>query len=111
MDVHVDQQLLGESADGDSLPDDSLPDVPLPNVPFPDFPLPDVPLLDALLPGVPPDDLVWDERTHPRVAEEVIVVEFRLGSGSCLVCFICSYLSISGIDHYTHREVLASLRV
>jgi len=36
---------------------------------------------------------------------------FGLGSGSCLVRFLCSNLSISGIDYYTCREVLGLLRV
>jgi len=40
-----------------------------------------------------------------------MVVAFGLGSGSCLVCFLCSNLFISGIEYYTHREVFGSLRV
>ena len=39
-----------------------------------------------------------------------MVVAFRLGSGSCLVHFLCSNLFISGIDYYTHREVFGSLK-
>jgi len=35
-DVDVDQQLLGESADGDSLPDVPIPDIPLPDIPPPE---------------------------------------------------------------------------
>jgi len=66
VDVDVDQQLQIESAGGDS-----LPDVPLPNVP---------------LPEARPDGSVGEEWTSPRVAEEAMVVAFRLGSGSCLSC-------------------------
>jgi len=64
--VDVNQQLVGESAGGDS-----LPDIPLPDVPFDDVPLPDEPLL----------------MTHPAglVGEKVMVVAFRLGSGSGLL--------------------------
>jgi hypothetical protein len=40
-----------------------------------------------------------------------MVVAFWLGSGSCLVCFLCSNLFISGIDYYTGREVFGSLKV
>jgi len=40
-----------------------------------------------------------------------MVVVFRLGSGSCLVRFLCSNLFISGIDYYTRREVFGSLKV
>jgi len=40
-----------------------------------------------------------------------MVVAFGLGLGSCLVCFLCSTLFISGIDYYTHREVFGLLRV
>ena len=40
-----------------------------------------------------------------------MVVAFQLGTGSCLVGFLCSNLCISGIDYYTHREVFGSLRV
>jgi hypothetical protein len=40
-----------------------------------------------------------------------MVVAFGLGSGSCLVCFLCSNLFISGIDYYTRREIFGSLKV
>ena len=40
-----------------------------------------------------------------------MVVAFGLGSGCCLVCFLCPNLNISGIDYYTHREVFGSLTV
>jgi hypothetical protein len=40
-----------------------------------------------------------------------MVVAFRLGSGSCLVCFRCSNLLISGINYYPNHEVLRSLKV
>jgi hypothetical protein len=40
-----------------------------------------------------------------------MVVAFWLGSVSCLVRFLCSNLSISGIDYYTRREVFGSLKV
>ena len=40
-----------------------------------------------------------------------MVVAFGLGSGSCLVRFLCSNLYISGIDYYTRREVFGSLKV
>jgi hypothetical protein len=40
-----------------------------------------------------------------------MVVAFRLGSCSCLVCFLCSDLFISGIDYYTRHEVFGSLKV
>jgi len=95
-DVDVDQQLLGESADGDSLTDVSLPDICLPDVP---------------LPEARPDGSVGEEQTSPRVAEEAMVVVFGLGSGSCLVRFLCSNLFISHIDYYTSRKVFGSLRV
>jgi hypothetical protein len=39
-----------------------------------------------------------------------MVVVFGLGSGSCLVRFLCSNLFISGIDDYTRREVFGSLK-
>jgi hypothetical protein len=38
-------------------------------------------------------------------------VAFRLGSGFCAVRFLCSNLFISGIDHYTRRDVFGSLKV
>ena len=34
-----------------------------------------------------------------------MVVVFGLGSGSCLVRFLCSTIVISGIDCYTCRKV------
>jgi len=40
-----------------------------------------------------------------------MVVAFGLGSGSCLVRFLCSDLFLSGIDYYTRREVFGSLKV
>jgi hypothetical protein len=40
-----------------------------------------------------------------------MVVEFGLGSGSCLVPFLCSNLCIVGIDYYTLREGFGSLKV
>jgi hypothetical protein len=40
-----------------------------------------------------------------------MVVAFGLGSGSCLVCFLCSDLFMLGIDYYTRREVFGSLKV
>jgi len=40
-----------------------------------------------------------------------MVVVLGLGSGSCLVRFLCSNLSISGIDYYTRREVFGLLKV
>jgi len=39
-----------------------------------------------------------------------MIVVFGLGSGSCLVQFLCSNLCISGIDYYTCREVFGLLR-
>jgi hypothetical protein len=38
-------------------------------------------------------------------------VAFGLGSGSCLVRFLCCNLFISGIDYYTRCEVFGSLKV
>jgi len=40
-----------------------------------------------------------------------MVVAFGLGSGSCLVRFLCSNLFISGIDYYMHHKVFGSLKV
>jgi len=40
-----------------------------------------------------------------------MVVTFWLGSGSCLVSFLCSNLFISGIEYYTCHVVSGSLRV
>jgi len=85
-DVDVDQQLLGKSAGGNC-----LPDVPLPEA--------------------HPDDFVGVEWTSPCIAEEAMVVAFWLELGCCLVCFLCSDQFISGIDYYTRREGLGSLRV
>jgi hypothetical protein len=41
----------------------------------------------------------------PRITEEARVVVFRFGSGSYLVCFLCSNLFIPAIYYYTCREV------
>jgi len=102
----VDQQLLIKSAGGNSLPDVPLPDIPLPDVPLSDVTLPDVALPEARLYGS-----VGEECTSPRVAEEVMIVVFRYGWGSCLVHFLCSNLFISGIDFYICRKVFESLKV
>jgi len=40
-----------------------------------------------------------------------MVVAYGLGSGSCLVCFLCSNIFISGIDYYTRPKVFGSLKV
>jgi hypothetical protein len=40
-----------------------------------------------------------------------MVVAFGLGSGSCLVRFLCSNLFISGIDYYMRRKIFGSLKV
>jgi hypothetical protein len=104
--MHVDRQLLGESAGGNSLPDDSLPDMPLPVISVPDSPLPDV-----QHPGAHPDDLVGKQQISPHIAQQVMVVAFREGSGSCLVHLLCSILLISCIDHYTYSKVFGLLRV
>ena len=40
-----------------------------------------------------------------------MVFGFRLGSGSCPVCFVLSNLSISGIEYYMRCEVCGSLWV
>jgi hypothetical protein len=40
-----------------------------------------------------------------------MVVVFGLGSGSCLVRFLCSNLFNSGIDYYTCHEVFGLLKV
>jgi len=68
----------------------------LPDLPFPDFILPDVPSPEAH-----PDGSVGEECNSPHIGGEAMVVAFRLGSGSCLVCFLCSNLFIRGIDYYT----------
>ena len=61
VDVDVAKQLLIESAGGDSLP-------------------------DVTLPAPRPDGSVGEELTSPRLADEAMVVAFRLASGSCLSC-------------------------
>jgi hypothetical protein len=40
-----------------------------------------------------------------------MVVAFGVRSCSCLVRFLCSNLVISGMDYYTRREVVGSLKV
>jgi len=40
-----------------------------------------------------------------------MVVAFGLGSGSCLVRFLCSNLFMSAVDYYTRCEVFGLLRV
>jgi len=40
-----------------------------------------------------------------------MVVAFGLGSGSCLVRFLCSNLFISEIDYYMCHKVFGSLKV
>jgi len=40
-----------------------------------------------------------------------MIVACRLGSGSCLVRFLCSNLFISDIYYYTRRKVFGSLKV
>jgi hypothetical protein len=40
-----------------------------------------------------------------------MVVVSRLGSGSCLLHFLCSNLFILGIFYYTCRKVFGSLKV
>jgi len=40
-----------------------------------------------------------------------MVVGFGLGLSSCLVCFLCSNLFISGIDYYTCRAVFGLLKI
>jgi len=79
--VHVDRQLLIELAGGDS-----LPNVPVPDVTHPDVPPADVPLRGVPVPEARPDGSVGEEATCPRVAEEAMVVAFRLGSGSSPSC-------------------------
>jgi hypothetical protein len=49
--------------------------------------------------------------TSPRVAEEAMIVGFKLGSGSCLVHFLCSNAFTSGIYYYTRHEVFGLLNV
>jgi hypothetical protein len=116
-DLNMDSQLqIGNSAGGDCLPgvpfpDVPLPDVPLPHVPLPVLPLPTLPLPDAPLPEACPDGSVGEELTCPHVAEQAMAVAFVLESGSCLLCFLCWNIFISGIDYYTCCEVFGSLRV
>jgi len=90
-DEDFEHQLLGKSAGGNNLPHISLPDVPLPEEPH--------------------DCSVGEEWTSPRIAAGVMVVASGLGSGSCLVRFLCSNLFISGTDYYMCRKVSGSLRV
>ena len=40
-----------------------------------------------------------------------MVVAFRLGLDSCLVCFLCSTLFISGIYYYILGQVFGSFKV
>jgi hypothetical protein len=40
-----------------------------------------------------------------------MIAVFRLGCGSCLVCFLLFNLFITGIDYYTRRKVFGSLKV
>jgi len=40
-----------------------------------------------------------------------MVISIGLGSGSCLVRFLCSNLVLSAVDYYTRREVFELLRV
>jgi hypothetical protein len=97
----LDQQLQIELAGGNI-----HPDIPLPDVPHPDVHLPDV-----LLPKACQDGCVSEVLISSRVVAEAMVVLFGLGSGSCLVYFLCSNLFISGIDYYTRHEVFGSLKV
>jgi hypothetical protein len=60
-DVDVEQQLLGELANGDGVPDGPVPDVPHLDVPLPDVPRPDVPLPDVPFPEARPDGSVGEE--------------------------------------------------
>jgi len=100
-DVDLNQQLLIELAGGDGLTDVPVRDVPLYDVPVPDVPLP----------KVCPDGSVGEKSTRPSVADETMVVAFRVGSGRCLVRGLCCNLFSSGIDYYTRREVFGSLKV
>jgi len=90
-DMNVDHQQLGELVGGDS-----LPDLPLSNIPLPVLHL---------------EGSVGEKRTSIHLAEEVKVVKFGVGLGSCLVRVLGSNLFISGIDYYTCCEVFGSLRV
>jgi len=90
-DGDMNQQLVIELAGGDSFSEVPFPDVPLPNA--------------------RPECLVGEELTRPGIGEEAMVVAFGLGSGSCLVRFLCFNLFFSGIDYYTRREVFGSLKV
>jgi hypothetical protein len=60
---------------------------------------------------VHPEGSVGEESTCPHVAEMAMVVAFCIGSGSCLVRFLCANLSISGIYYDTRCEVFGSLKV
>jgi hypothetical protein len=42
----------------------------------------------------------------PRIAEEAMFIVFELRSGSCVVQFLSSNLSNSGINDYTRRKVI-----
>jgi hypothetical protein len=86
VDVDVDQQVVMEVAGGDNLHDVALPEAR-------------------------PDGFVSEESTSPRVTEDAMVVAFRLGSGSCLVRFLCANLLISGIYFDARRVVFGSLKV
>jgi hypothetical protein len=55
---------------------------------------PDFPFRDVLLPEVRPDGSEDNELTSPRIDEKAMVVAFRLGSGSCIVHFLCPRLFI-----------------
>jgi hypothetical protein len=81
LDLDKDQQLLIAAAGVDSLSH--------------------VPFRNVSLPGVHPDGSVPEVSTSPRVADQAIVVVSGLGSGTCLVRFLCSYQLISGIDYHT----------
>jgi len=95
-----------ELAGGDSLPNVPLPDLLLQDVPWPGVTLPDDPLAVAR-----PDGPVGEEQTSPRFADVAMMIALRLVSGSCLVHFLCSNQLISGIYHYTRREVFELLKV
>jgi hypothetical protein len=100
-DVNLDQQLLIPSPGGDS-----LLEFPFPNVSLADIPLPNVLLSNVPLPEARPEGSVCKEQSSPRVAMNAVVVAFELGTGSCLVHFLCSNIFISCIDYYMRREVL-----
>jgi len=100
------------------VPDVPVPDVPVPNVPVPNVSVPNVPVTNFAVPDVPVqnapllyaplaevrlDGSVGEKWTSSRVAEEVMVIVFRLWSGSHHVLGLCSNLFISSIDYYTHH--------